>query len=62
MSQISSTDRWMAERCVQCPVCVHARKTQKGMAFWFVKNIEDGMCPFCKAYEKVYGKKAHERA
>ena len=35
---------------------------QKGFAYWFVKKIEGGICPFCKAYEKVYGKKAHEPA
>ena len=43
-----------------CPVCGRARKNQKGMAFWFVKTIESGLCPMCKAYEKVYGQKAHE--
>jgi len=61
MPQISNKDRWMAQRCVECPVCTRARNQQKGVAFWFVKNIEDGLCPFCKAYERVYGKKAHER-
>jgi len=61
MPQISNKDRWMAQRCVECPVCTRARDQQKGVAFWFVKNIEDGLCPFCKAYERVYGKKAHER-
>ncbi len=50
----------MAKRCVECPVCRQARKQQKGFAFWFVKNIENGICPYCAAYERVYGKKAHE--
>jgi len=52
----------MAQCCVKCPVCAHARKTQKGLAYWYVKEIEGGIgiCPFCKAYEKVYGRKAHE--
>lgn len=57
---ITDKDKAMAQRCVECPVCAHARKTQKGLAYWFVKKIEGGMCPYCKAYEKVYGRKAHE--
>jgi hypothetical protein len=43
-----------------CPVCKQARKKQNGLAYRFVKNVEDGVCPFCKAYERVYGKKSHE--
>jgi hypothetical protein len=27
----------------------------------FVKNVEQDICPFCKAYERVHGKKAHEK-
>ncbi|MBN2284778.1 MAG: hypothetical protein JXO48_12900 [Deltaproteobacteria bacterium] len=57
---ITERDRKRAQRCVECPVCNHARRTQKGLAFWFVKNIERGFCPWCAAYEKVYGRKAHE--
>jgi uncharacterized protein CbrC (UPF0167 family) len=53
-------DKQMAQRCVECPVCAHARKKQRGIAYWFVKNIEKGLCPYCMAYERVYGKKAHE--
>ena len=53
-------DRKLAEICKSCAVCKTARKKQKGFAFWFVRNIEKGVCPACKAYEKVYGKKAHE--
>jgi len=58
--EITEKDRQMAETCVQCTVCRKARKEQKGFAYWFVKRIEGGMCPYCKAYEKVYGRKAHE--
>ncbi len=57
---ITERDRKLARRCVECPVCNRARRSQKGFAFWFVKNIEDGLCPFCQAYERVYGRKAHE--
>jgi hypothetical protein len=59
--EITEKDRQLAEQCLKCPVCNHARATQRGFAFWFVKTIEGGMCPACKAYEKVYGRKAHER-
>jgi len=45
---------------VRCPLCRHARKTQKGAAYQLVKTIEEGLCPYCKAYEKVYGRRAHE--
>mgnify|MGYP001053260024 CR=1 FL=1 len=57
----SELDRKLAQVCIMCPVCRHARKQQKGLAYSFVKGIEGGLCPFCRAYERVYGKKAHER-
>jgi hypothetical protein len=57
---VTDKDREMARRCEECPVCVRARKNQKGIAFVFVKSIEGGICPYCKAYEKVHGRKAHE--
>ncbi|GAB6271798.1 MAG TPA: hypothetical protein DHO02_00190 [Syntrophaceae bacterium] len=59
-SKITDKDRKMAQVCVKCPVCRHARKKQKGAAFWFVKKIEGKLCPFCKAHERVYGRKAHQ--
>ena len=57
---ITEKTRAMAQRCVECPVCTRARVRQKGLAFFFVKRIEGGICPYCKAYETVYGRKAHE--
>ena len=60
MENKAERDRAMAQRCVECPVCSRARNKQRGIAFWFVKNIENGICPYCAAYERVYGKKAHE--
>ncbi|MBT4485045.1 MAG: hypothetical protein HOC71_15375 [Candidatus Latescibacteria bacterium] len=57
---ISEKDRKMAQMCVECKLCSHARNKQRGIAFWFVKKIEGNICPYCKAYEKVYGRKAHE--
>jgi hypothetical protein len=56
---ITEKDRAMAEKCLKCPMCRHARKKQRGLAFWFVKKLESGVCPYCQAYEKVYGCKAH---
>ena len=53
-------DYEMAQLCLNCPVCRRARDKQKGLAFWFVKTIEGGVCPNCQAYERVYGQKAHE--
>lgn len=58
--EITDRDRKMAKRCLACTVCSHARKKQQGAAFWFVQKIEGNFCPFCKAYERVYGRKAHE--
>jgi hypothetical protein len=59
-NDITEKDKEKADKCLECPVCMHARKKQKGFAYWFVKKIERGFCPYCKAYEKVYGRKAHE--
>jgi len=58
--EITEKERWMAKKCEECMVCRRAREKQKGFAFWFVKTIEGGICPFCRAYEKVHGRKAHE--
>jgi len=58
--QITEKDKKMAQICFKCILCSHARKKQRGLAFWFVRKIEGRICPYCKAYEKVYGRKAHE--
>ena len=50
----------MAKVCMNCVVCRQARKKQAGPAFWLVKTVEGRICPFCRAYERVYGRKAHE--
>ena len=57
---ITDKDRAMAKRCLECPVCNHARKKQRGIVFFLVKTIEGSICPYCKAYARVYGRKAHE--
>jgi len=58
--EISEKDRRRAQKCVDCLVCQQARRKQKGLAFWIVKHVESGICPYCRAYEKVYKRKAHE--
>jgi hypothetical protein len=60
--KITEKERAMAELCFKCPVCRHARKKQKGPVYLFVRAIEGNLCPFCRAYERVYGRKAHEPA
>jgi len=46
--------------CAKCALCNRARAKQRGLCFLFVKWLEGGICPACKAYEKVHGRKAHE--
>ena len=45
---------------MEFPVCRAARERQKGLAYWFVRHPEGGICPSCKAYERVYGQEARE--
>jgi len=60
---VTAKDRKKAEFCLsRCPICTKAREKQRGFRFWLVKTVEEGMCPACKAYAKVYGRKAHEPA
>jgi len=57
----SDKDRRKAGFCLTgCGVCKRAREKQRGFFFWFVKAVEKNVCPYCRAYEKVYGRKAHE--
>jgi hypothetical protein len=58
---ISRLDRTLAGVCRTCPVCRHARRQQAGVAFELVNRVERHFCPFCRAYERVYGRKAHEK-
>lgn len=59
---IAGKDRARAQVCVECPVCSRAREKQRGLAYWFVKKVERRFCPYCRAYERVYGRKAYEPA
>jgi hypothetical protein len=59
---ITEKEKKMAEFCRSgCPVCQRARRKQGGFLFWFIKKVGNGLCPYCRAHEKVYGKKAHEQ-
>jgi hypothetical protein len=58
--EANGTDRWMARICRACPLCRRARAKQRGLAYAWVKRVETSVCPFCRAYERVYGRKAHE--
>jgi hypothetical protein len=57
---ITGLDKMLAHVCVLCPVCRRARKRQCGVAFKMVQTVEVHLCPFCAAYERVHGRKAHE--
>ncbi len=56
----SALDVAMARVCRNCPVCRQARRRQAGWAYEVVRSVEGRVCPFCRAYERVYGKAAHE--
>ncbi len=58
----SDKDRQMAAVCIACPMCKNARKDQAGFTYGIVKNFAESICPYCQAYERVYGRKAHEPA
>jgi hypothetical protein len=53
-------DKILAGVCMNCPVCRRARRQQGGIAFQLVKRVETKVCPFCRAYERVHGRKSHE--
>jgi len=58
--QSSRIQQLLAKVCGVCPVCIRARNKQRGLAYRFVKNIDYALCPFCRAYEKVRGRKSYE--
>jgi hypothetical protein len=60
---ITDKDRQRAEFCAKkCTGCRKARAQQRGFFFWFLKSVESKICPACRAYAKVYGRKAYEPA
>ena len=61
-STTTDRDRTLAKVSENCLVCNLARRKQAGFAFWLVKKVEGRICPFCRAYERVFGRKSHEPA
>jgi hypothetical protein len=59
MSPPDTLDLKLAAVCLRCPACRRARKRQRGILFQLVRRVESRFCPFCKAYERVHGRKAH---
>lgn len=59
-SAVTLLDQKLARLCELCPLCRHARQEQNGFANTFVRSVETAVCPFCRAYERVHGSKAHE--
>ena len=51
----SKLNQILAAVCVNCPMCRRARQRQRGFAFGMVKKVEAKLCPFCRAYQRVYG-------
>lgn len=51
----------MANVSASCFVCNLARRRQRGWVYEFVKRVEGRLCPFCRAYARVFGRQSHER-
>jgi hypothetical protein len=58
----SRRDLLLAKICSNCLLCRRARQKQRGAAYWLTRTVESRVCPFCRAFERVYGRKAHEPA
>ncbi len=59
-AKVGAVDVALARVCVNCTICRRARRKQRGLAYLLVRQVEERICPFCRAYERVYGRKAHE--
>jgi uncharacterized protein CbrC (UPF0167 family) len=59
MAEHTKRQKWMAQVCASCALCKYARRKQKGAVYRMVK-LESKICPFCRAYERVHGKKAYD--
>lgn len=53
-------DTALASVSEKCVVCNFARHRQRGLIFQLVKCVENRLCPFCRAYYRVFGRKSHE--
>jgi hypothetical protein len=61
--EVDETLQKRADFCLKkCPVCVLGRKKDKGFFHaWTKLEVKLGVCPWCNAYEKVYGVPAYEK-
>lgn len=52
-----------AEFCLsKCPTCKKGREKQSGLSYMMVKlEGKTNLCPWCRAYRKVYGVPAWEK-
>lgn len=60
MRPSTAWDRALSRVCRSCLVCRRARAHPGGWASRLVQRVESRVCPFCRAYERVYGRPAHE--
>lgn len=56
----TALDLRLARLCAACPVCRRARTKQRGLCHAIVRTVETHVCPACRAWERVHGRKAHE--
>ncbi len=59
VTALTKRDRVLSQVSAHCVVCNCARRQQRGLAYWLVSNLEN-LCPFCRAYARVFGRKSHE--
>mgnify|MGYP005835681651 CR=1 FL=1 len=62
-AQVDEKTRKRAEMCMnKCTVCKLGREKGSGFFHWMVKmEAKLKLCPWCRAYEKVYGVPAYEK-
>jgi hypothetical protein len=40
MNEVEQKLKEKAQKCLECLLCIKARKKQKGFAYWFVKYVD----------------------
>ena len=63
IEQFDEKTRKRADFCLnKCTACKVGREKGKGFFNWVVRlEHKLGFCPWCRAYEKVYGVPAYEK-
>ncbi|MDI6831644.1 MAG: hypothetical protein QME88_09955 [Actinomycetota bacterium] len=61
--QVDEKTRKRADMCMnKCTVCKLGREKGRGFFYWMVKmESRLKVCPWCRAYEKVYGVPAYQK-